>query len=673
MKLSVKDLQVFFCFFLIYTLFANFVGWNEESRIFTTVSIVDNLSFKINELKDFTGDRSFFEGNYYSDKPPLSAILGIPVYLVYKLFFGPLTPDVINYAPANYFLLIFLFDILSSFFGAASVVVLKKILERFFKDKQTIIVLLITYGFGTLVFSQSTVYNGHSISLFFSVLSFYFIIKNKNKLQYFLSGLFMGLAVMTDFLSVFMILPFIIFLLLSKKYVFRKTIFFLLGGLVILFFFLLFNLLIFHNLFDISYNHGDTRIFDDSLLYSPLFFDCALEKDINIFSIVKDYFVNNCEYSETLVFDTNLSIVSKGKYSSGKGFSIINQSGTELNYLYNYLTKSGNLTLIEKTVIENKFFNGKNQEVFFTYIKDVPYQDDFNLIYYRVGSGGKKYFLYRDSLFLEQNCMYGPFISNDSFSRLLNLSKCEIIKKSKSNKEVNKYSLSFSNISLTEKPDSLILKRDVVFSYKKESTLFFFNRLLRILFYPYRGLFFYSPVLIFSFFGLFFMFKNKKDTTYAMVILLLFLSYLFINSTFVFWWAGSTYGLRFWVYVIPFLMISLGHIYYISSKKTKLFLLILLSLSLFIQLLGQQELRHTQTNFILENDKLKYSENYYDDFLIMKPIDSPITNTYFNFFIEKGPSNVVIEKITGLDFGFLNILFFLLSIYTLVKLFLRPS
>ncbi|MGA2190987.1 MAG: hypothetical protein ABSH33_20915, partial [Steroidobacteraceae bacterium] len=55
--------------------------WNDESRMASIQSLVETKSFVIDRT-DFvsTGDKVFIGGHFYSDKPPMPALLGALVY-----------------------------------------------------------------------------------------------------------------------------------------------------------------------------------------------------------------------------------------------------------------------------------------------------------------------------------------------------------------------------------------------------------------------------------------------------------------------------------------------------------------------------------------------------------------------------------------------------------------
>ena len=83
------------------------------------------------------------------------------------------------------------------------------------------------------------------------------------------------------------------------------------------------------------------------------------------------------------------------------------------------------------------------------------------------------------------------------------------------------------------------------------------NAVSAILFSPSRGLFFVMPFFLYSLFGLFRMFKEKIFFSEAIVIILIFLGYIFINGGFYGWHGGWTYGPRYLVPMLPFLAIPI--------------------------------------------------------------------------------------------------------------------
>ncbi len=92
-----------------------------------------------------------------------------------------------------------------------------------------------------------------------------------------------------------------------------------------------------------------------------------------------------------------------------------------------------------------------------------------------------------------------------------------------------------------------------------------------ILFLPYRGIFFYTPFLLFCFVGFYFLYK--KDKLLCKSLLFTFFLFLSFNTLYSYWFAGSSFGPRYMVSLIPFLSIPLG--IFISNIQNKYFLIVL--------------------------------------------------------------------------------------------------
>ncbi len=88
---------------------------------------------------------------------------------------------------------------------------------------------------------------------------------------------------------------------------------------------------------------------------------------------------------------------------------------------------------------------------------------------------------------------------------------------------------------------------------------------------PGRGLFFYTPILIFSFIGIYFLIKNKTYPRILYYLLPAALGIIFIHSVYsdnpnyLKWYGGHGWGPRYFVDVLPILIIYLG----ISIKESK--------------------------------------------------------------------------------------------------------
>jgi len=93
--------------------------------------------------------------------------------------------------------------------------------------------------------------------------------------------------------------------------------------------------------------------------------------------------------------------------------------------------------------------------------------------------------------------------------------------------------------------------------------------ILEVLFSPHSGLFFWTPILLLGFAGLF---KNK-------LFLLVILLQIFIVSSWSTWWQGASYGGRMFVSVLPLFAFGLANIFQLLQKygwKLNYFLLIII-------------------------------------------------------------------------------------------------
>ena len=110
---------------------------------------------------------------------------------------------------------------------------------------------------------------------------------------------------------------------------------------------------------------------------------------------------------------------------------------------------------------------------------------------------------------------------------------------------------------------------------------------------PGRGLFIFSPILLFSFYGIYKSLKKPRTILlYLFMGITIFIHWIAI-SKFPHWWAGHSYGPRFFADMMPFFAILLVPFFkdFIESANKKHVLLIvgysiLVSWSLFINFKG---------------------------------------------------------------------------------------
>jgi hypothetical protein len=146
-------------------------SWNDQSRIATVQSLVESGSFIIdNSIFKSTGDKVFINGHFYSDKPPVPAVLGAAVYLpLYHLGLALQHDSSVPYYLVT-LLTVKLFWLLGSiaFFHALRFTGL---------EARKCFLASIALALGSLYFSWSTTFNSHELAASFLSIGFYFILR----------------------------------------------------------------------------------------------------------------------------------------------------------------------------------------------------------------------------------------------------------------------------------------------------------------------------------------------------------------------------------------------------------------------------------------------------------------------------------------------------------------
>jgi len=290
MLLNKKELKIFLTFFIIYSFFVYWIGWNEQSHFALTRSIVDEGRFEIDSYANQTSDRAFFNGHHYSDKDPGPSFLAAPVYATWKFIYnffpngfkekyagdntfiatevGENKVAIIEYINPGFFILVSMILVTiftSSLLSALTVVLIYKISKYFTKNEKYRLLLIITAGLGTLLFPYALVFMKHAISTFFAFLAFFLLFKVKHEKikdnKYFLfSGLSLGFAITCDITIAIIGLACLVYLISFRK---EKTIYFLIGGLLGILPFIVYNYLVFETPLTLSRNYMDPKIWPE--------------------------------------------------------------------------------------------------------------------------------------------------------------------------------------------------------------------------------------------------------------------------------------------------------------------------------------------------------------------------------------------------------------------------
>lgn len=99
-----------------------------------------------------------------------------------------------------------------------------------------------------------------------------------------------------------------------------------------------------------------------------------------------------------------------------------------------------------------------------------------------------------------------------------------------------------------------------------------------------RGIFWLSPLLLFTPIALYRLWKTPAQKGLAITIIAITLYYFLWNSGYVYWSGGSTTGPRFLTPILPFLCLSLAFLWSKASRYLKAGLLLFFALSFFLSL-----------------------------------------------------------------------------------------
>lgn len=244
--LQSDEMKIFLTLFFTYIIFANYVGWNEESRLDLTLAMVNDRTLTIDNYHLNTGDKAFFNGHFYTDKSLGSSLLAAPIYVAYSALFGRMecqgADNFCKETPAFFTLIFVVVIFTSALYTALTAALLYRFLWHFTERRTTR--LLITYAFGlsTVAFSYGTVFYGHGSSNFFIFLAFYlaFLSHKSGKNLFLFSGLSAGAAFLVGPETIALVMGLCVFVLLGKPGL-KKALLFLIGLSAVAVIFLAYN------------------------------------------------------------------------------------------------------------------------------------------------------------------------------------------------------------------------------------------------------------------------------------------------------------------------------------------------------------------------------------------------------------------------------------------------
>jgi hypothetical protein len=185
------------------------VIWNADTRLFLAASIVDRGQLTIDPYEQYTGDKAYYNGHYYSDKAPGSSLLAVPVYLFVKLALYQGKTDYTQLLSvsdekrmdflARYLITLLLVGLPSALLGG----LIFRFLAYLGLGLRGRMVLALGYGLGTIAFAFSTVFFSHQIVALLLFATFYLLFSIRqgrlSQWHYLTAGLLAGYAMITEY------------------------------------------------------------------------------------------------------------------------------------------------------------------------------------------------------------------------------------------------------------------------------------------------------------------------------------------------------------------------------------------------------------------------------------------------------------------------------------------
>lgn len=236
---------------LVYGFFQQDGGWNQNSRLDLIQALVEHRTTVIDAYQKNTGDKAYYDGHFYSDKAPGTAVVGVPVYVLLKV--GAKVSGTGTVDPTD------AVEALGFVEAGVATVLLVILLLRFLRPavgEQWALVMSLGYGLGSLALPFATMFFGHALSTFCLFAAFYLVWRGRAEprpWRMLLAGVMAGMAVLTE-------LPVVIGLAVIAGYAVwvgrRQVGLFVLGGLPMLVVLMAYDWVSFGSPFSIGYQHA---------------------------------------------------------------------------------------------------------------------------------------------------------------------------------------------------------------------------------------------------------------------------------------------------------------------------------------------------------------------------------------------------------------------------------
>ncbi len=153
-------------FVLLFVSFAYFYqagGWNQNSRFALVRAITNDGTLRIDPYQGNTGDKSFFDGHFYSDKAPGQALAAVatvaPVRLIYRAFGGD-PESFAGLALLSWVATVFTVGLLTASAG----VVLFDLARDWGASSDAALFAALTFGLATPMWFLATIFIGHALA-----------------------------------------------------------------------------------------------------------------------------------------------------------------------------------------------------------------------------------------------------------------------------------------------------------------------------------------------------------------------------------------------------------------------------------------------------------------------------------------------------------------------------
>src|SRR5436190_6250957 len=243
-----RELLIAALLLFAYGFFQQQPAWNEYSRYDLVRSLVEQGTTRIDTYHQNTGDAALYQGHWYSDKSPGSALLGTPVYALLTLVRG---------APAEVDGVQTLAFVESGIATAVLVLLLIRFLGPLVGEIWATVVGL-AYGLGSMAFPFATMFFGHAASTAGLFAAFYLLHRQRlrpGRWSPLVAGFLAGWAVLVEVPVVLGVAALLIYAAFLGRGVLAR---FVAGGIPLALVLLAYNWLTFGSPFSIGYQFSPT-------------------------------------------------------------------------------------------------------------------------------------------------------------------------------------------------------------------------------------------------------------------------------------------------------------------------------------------------------------------------------------------------------------------------------